>query len=244
MLSNGYKPASVNRELACLKYLYNLAIRWKQFFGQNPVSQVEFLEENNEISRILLPEEEARLLEVSSRYLRNIIIMALNTGMRKMEILSLKWEYVDLEGNMITLPQTNTKAKKTRRIPISWALRKALLEQKLMSGGSEFVFPSEESKNGHLSWLKHSFTTACRRAGIQGLRFHDLRHTAATRMIDLDVSVEKVSKILGHSDINLTMRRYAHPEDSLKDAVEKLANFTLTRSNFRSNENQNETNGL
>lgn len=234
MLNNGYKPASVNRELACLKYLYNLAIRWKKFFGPNPVSQVEFLEENNEISRILLPEEVVRLLEVSSPYLRNIIITALNTGMRKMEILSLKWEYIDLEANMITLPQTNTKAKKTRRIPISWALRKALLEQKLMSGGSEFVFPSEYSKNGHLSWLKRSFTTACKRAGIEGLRFHDLMHTAATRMIESDISVEKVSKILGHSDINLTMRRYAHPEDSLKDAVEKLANFTLNRSQNRS----------
>jgi integrase len=106
-----------------------------------------------------------------------------------------------------------------------------------MSGGSEFVFPSQHSKNGHLSWLKRSFATACRRAGIKGLRFHDLRHTAATRMIESGVNIVTVSNMLGHSDISLTVKRYSHPEDSLKDAVEKLANFTQDRSNFRSSEN-------
>ncbi len=99
------------------------------------------------------------------------------------------------------------------------------------------MFPSENSKNGHLFWLKRSFPTACKSAGIHGFRFHDLRHTAATRMIESGVSIVTVSKILGHSDITLTVKRYAHPEDSFKDAVEKLANLTQDRSNFRSNEN-------
>jgi len=72
--------------------------------------------------------------------------------------------------------------------------------------------------------VKRSFMSACKKAGIQGLRFHDLRHTAATRMIENGANIVAVSKILGHSDIKITMR-YAHPEDSLKDAVEKLANL-------------------
>ena len=103
-----------------------------------------------------------------------------------------------------------------------------------MSDGSEFVLRSEDSKNGHISWLKRSFTIACKCAGIQGFRFQDRRRTVATPIIDSDVSIEKVSKILGHSDINLAMKRYTHPEDSLKDAFEKLANFTLNRSQNRS----------
>jgi len=82
MLDNGYKPASVNRELSCLKYLFNLAKRWKKFYGENPVSQVEYLDEGEGITRILNHEEQALLLEQSPNYLKNIIITALNTGMR------------------------------------------------------------------------------------------------------------------------------------------------------------------
>jgi integrase len=168
--------------------------------------------------------------------LRNIITVALNTGMRKMEILSLKWDRIDFENNVITLPQTNTKSKKMRRIPISSTLRKTLLEQKLMSGGSEFVFPSAGSKNGHLSWLRRSFTTACRRASIQGLRFHDLRHIAATRLVEAGIPLHAVAKLLGHSTVKIT-ERYSHPEGSIQEAVEILANFTQGRSNFCSSEN-------
>jgi len=223
MLNNGYKPASVNRELACLKYLYNLAIRRKCFFSTNPVSEVEYLDEGEGITRILTHEEEKRLISNSPPLLASIIFIALNTAMRKMEILSLKWDYIDLEKNFITLPQTNTKAKKTRVVPINSIIRTILLELKLKSQGSLFVFPSADSINGHVSWIKHSFGSSCKRAKIQNLRFHDLRHTCATRMIEAGADIVSVSKILGHSDINLTVKRYLHPEDSLKFAVEKLA---------------------
>ncbi|NIP31674.1 MAG: tyrosine-type recombinase/integrase [Candidatus Dadabacteria bacterium] len=73
--------------------------------------------------------------------------------------------------------------------------------------------------------LKQSFTKAYRRANIKGFRFHDLRHTAATRMTESGASIVAVSKILGHADLKTTMR-YAHPDDSLRDAVEKLTKPT------------------
>lgn len=224
MLNNDYKPASVNRELACLKYLYNLAIRRKRFFSTNPVSEVEYLDEGEGITRILTHAEEERLISNSPPLLASIIFIALNTAMRKMEILSLKWDYIDLEKNFITLPQTNTKAKKTRVVPINSIVRTVLLELKLKTQGSLYVFPSEGSSNGHVSWIKHSFGSSCKRAKIENLRFHDLRHTSATRMLEAGADIVSVSKILGHSDINLTVKRYIHPEEALKNAVEKLAN--------------------
>ncbi len=225
MLNNGYKPASVNRELACLKYLYNLAIRRKRFFSANPVSEVEYLDEGEGITRILTHAEEEQLISNSPPLLASIIFIALNTAMRKMEILSLKWDYIDLEKNFITLPQTNTKAKKTRVIPINSLVRTVFLELKIKSDGSSYVFPSE-SKNGHISWITHSFGSSCKRAKIENLRFHDLRHTCATRMLEAGADIVSVSKILGHSDINLTIKRYIHLEESLKSAVERLANFS------------------
>ncbi|MDA2918399.1 site-specific integrase [Desulfobacterota bacterium AH_259_B03_O07] len=217
------KPSTVNRELACLNHLLNLAKRQKRFFGENPVSISKLLPENNKTERILRTDEEKRLLDTSSIHLKPIIITALNTGMRKGEILTLKWSNVDLENKIINLEHTNTKSKKSRRIPINNELRKLLLELKLKSGGSDYVFLSSNGSpyKRHDS-LKKVFRDACKRADITGLRFHDLRHTVATRMIESNANIVAVKEILGHSDLKTTMR-YAHPNDSLKDAVEKLA---------------------
>ena len=227
------KPATVNRELACLSHLFNYAKRQKLFFGENPVSISKLLPEHNIIDRILTAEEEERLLELSSPELRAIIICALNTGMRKGEILTLRWENIDHENDIITLEHTNTKSKKTRRIPINSTMRTLLREQKLKGGGSDHVFLSSKGTpyKRHDS-IKQAYVGVCKRANIIGLRFHDLRHTAATRMVEAGVSIVVVSKILGHADLKTTMR-YAHPEDSLKDAVENLANFNRNRPQNR-----------
>ena len=217
------KPATVNRELACLSHLFNLAKRQRAFWGENPVALSKLLPEHNQVERILTRNEEERLLASSPQYLKPILICALNTGMRKNEILTLKWTNVDLENNVITLEHTNTKSKKTRRIPINSTLRTLLLEQKLKSSGNDYVFLSSNGNpyKRHDS-LKQSFLRACRVAEIKGLRFHDLRHTAATRMIENGASIVAVSRILGHADLKTTMR-YAHPDDSLKEAVESLS---------------------
>lgn len=216
------QPATVNRELSVLRHLLNLAKRWKKFFSDNPVSESGLIPVNNQKERILTLEEEESLLASSNSHLRAILICALNTAMRKGEIITLKWFNVDLENNIITLEHTNTKNKKTRRIPINSKLRKLLLEQRLKSGGSEYVFLSEDgTPYKREDSLKQAFSGALRRAGIKGFRFHDLRHTAATRMIEHGASIVAVSRILGHADLKTTMR-YAHPEDSLKEAVESL----------------------
>ena len=107
-------------------------------------------------------------------------------------------------------------------IPVNIILRKLLLEQKLKSGCSEYVFLNSNGNpyKRHDS-LKQSYVRACKCAGINGLRFHDLRHTAATRMVEGGANIVAVSRILGHADLKTTMR-YAHLEDSLKEAVELL----------------------
>ena len=217
------KPATVNRELSTLRQIFNFARRWEKFFGENPVSISGLLPEENSEERILTLEEEERLLSCSNAFLRPIITTALQSGMRKTEILTLKWSNVDLENGIITIDQTNTKSKKTRRVPMSSTLKTLLREQKLKSGGSEYVFLSHagEAYKSHQS-LKGAFERACEKSGLVSFRFHDLRHTAATRMIERGASIVAVSKILGHCDIKMTMR-YSHPENSLKEAVELLS---------------------
>lgn len=216
------KPATVNRELSTLRQIFNLAKRWGMFYGENSVSISGLLPEENIKERILTNKEEEKLLSYSNEYLRPILITALHTGMRKTEILTLRWKNVDLDNRVITIDQTNTKSKKTRRIPVNSKLRTLLYGQKLKSGGSEYVFLSQNGTpyKFHDS-IKNAFNGACRRAGITGFRFHDLRHTAATRMVEAGASIVAVSKILGHSDIKITMR-YSHPESSLVEALESL----------------------
>jgi integrase len=218
------QPATVNRELSTLRQIYNLAKRWNQYYGENPVSISRLLPEENVKERILTAQEEEKLLSISNEYLKPIIITALHTGMRKTEILTLLWSNVDLSNGIITIDQTNTKSKKMRRVPINSVLKTLLYEQKLKTGSSEYVFLSQNGTPYKFHYcLNNAFRGACKKAGINGFRFHDLRHTAATRMVEAGASIVAVSKILGHSDIKMTMR-YSHPENSLVQALELLAN--------------------
>ena len=223
------KPATVNRELSTLRHLFNLAKRWKKFFGDNPVSVSGLLREDNLRKRVLLLDEEARFLECSAQHLRPIIMTALYTGLRKSEILSLVWKNVDFNNNIIIIPSFNNKSKKEKTVPLSSILRKLLLELKLKNSSvSEYVFLDDKESN--IKSIKTAFGNACRRADIKELVFHDLRHTAGTRMLESGVGIVEISEILGHSSIELTRRRYLHPNKSLRDAVEKLANFNQDRS--------------
>jgi len=216
-------PATVNRELEVLRHLFNLADRWDRFFGKNPVSRAGLLPMNNKKERILTIDEEKKLLAACDPYLRNIIVAALYTGMRKGEIISLKWDNVDLESKLIIIDQTNSKSKKTRRIPVNSIMKRLLLELKLKSADNDYVFQSSK-RTPYLRQdsLNRAFMLALKKANIDGLRFHDLRHTAATRMIELGASIVAVKEILGHSSLDMTMR-YAHPNESLRTALEGLS---------------------
>lgn len=154
-------------------------------------------------------------------YLKHIIKFALNTGMRKEEILSLTWKCINLENNKITL--LDTKNGKKRFIPIN-SIVKNILEKAFINKVCDYVFANQFTKNRY-SDLKRSFVSLCKQAKIENFRFHDLRHTSAARMVGAGVPITMVKDILGHSDIHTTMR-YAHAitEQSL-EAIETLSNY-------------------
>ena len=234
------KPGTVKRELEIIRRLFNLAKRDKKCFGDNPVTESGMVRVENQVMRILSYEEEEKLLKHSPAHLKPIIMTALNTGMRKGELLTLTWDAVDFHNNIITIHAQHSKSRKTKKIPINSPLRKALLEQKLVTQGSGYVFLTP---NGgpykHQNCLKRAFHTACKNAGTKGLRFHDLRHTAATRMVESGANIVAVSRILGHADLKTTMR-YVHPDDSLREAVENLGNFNTNRPENRTSEKTEE----
>lgn len=215
--------ASVNRELACLSRIFSLAIR-DCVTSINPCLQVRKLRENNQRTRYLTEAEEVELLKHCTgerEHLRPLILIAIHTGMRRGEILSLRWSQIDFARGVIHL--IKTKSGKSRDVPINRKVREELLMLQRKSS-SEVLFPHPRTGKP-IKEVKHGFDKACRAAGITDFHFHDLRHTAATRLADGAADAFTIAAILGHSDLRMTAR-YTHALDSRKrEAVERLADF-------------------
>jgi integrase len=211
-------PASVNRELACLKYMYTKAIEWG-YVKVNPAKQVKLLKEPPGRLRYLKPEEVDALLKACASHIHPIVVMALNTGMRKSEILNLRWQEVDLGNRKITV--ANTKNNEKRVIPINQTLYKELSTLQ-RNPDSNYVFLG---KNGlPVGDIKKGFLGALKRAGIVDFRFHDLRHTFGSQMIMQGVDIRTVQQIMGHKTIKMTMR-YSHlSPEYVEEAMMRLDN--------------------
>ncbi|HYP29986.1 MAG TPA: site-specific integrase [Blastocatellia bacterium] len=154
-----------------------------------------------------------------------MILLALNTGMRRGEILSLRWAQVDFGRGQIHL--TRTESGRERSIPINQAVRDLLFNLEHHCSG--FVFASERTGRA-LTHCKRGFATPCRMAGIEDLPFHDLRHTAATRMAEMGAEPSTIKEILGHSDLRMT-DRYTHAVERRKvEALERIACYSKEQS--------------
>jgi len=211
-------PATVNREISFLKTMFNKALEWGRL-ELSPLKNVKKFKEDNGRERILTNEETKRLVEAANDHLKPILIIALNTGMRRGEILSLKWENIKLSKRCIYIE--DSKAGKSRSIPMNGLVIEAM---SIIPQNSEYVFYNPITK-GPIQDVKTAFKSVCKNVKIKGLRFHDLRHTFATNLIISGVDLVTVSKILGHSSIQMTMR-YVNPNsETMKQAVNKLAEF-------------------
>jgi integrase len=171
-------PASVNRELEVLSRIFTLAIE-QDVIEANPCRKVKKLLMDNVRTRYLSVEEEEKLmLALVGRlaHLRPIIIVVIDTGLRRRELLSLEKEQVDLD----VINVKRTKSGKGRTVPMTPRVHETL---KILceDGDSKYVFPNAETGKA-ITDVKHSFTSAVSDAGIEGFTFHDLRHTLGTRL--------------------------------------------------------------
>ncbi len=231
-LKEGMKVATVNRELACLKHIYSKALEWNKT-KENPVKKVKLFKENNARVRFLSKDEMEAFLtackESASPYLYNVVIMALNTGMRREEIFSLKWDDIDLERRIITIKQT--KNGETKRIPFNDEVLKLLREIPKIE--SPYLFPG---KNGmKLNNVSYAFNTARNKAGLTDFRLHDIRHTFASYLVMGGVDLMTVKELLGNKNIEMTMR-YSHLAPEHKkvalNTIGKIVKEAVENSNY------------
>jgi len=148
-----------------------------------------------------------------------IVLLVMNTGMRKGEILSLEWEQVDLLNRNLTVTSENSKSKKSRHIPLNGEAFETLSEILKSTKNKKFVFESEPGIP--FKDIKKGFSAILKDAEIEGFRFHDLRHHFASKLVMAGVDLNTVRELLGHSDLKMTLR-YAHLAPEHKAAAVNL----------------------
>jgi len=208
-------PATVNRELSGLRNMYNRAIEWEMAL-KNPVKGVKFFREDEGRLRFLEKEEIKRLYDACPDYLKPIVALAISTGMRKGEILGLKWLDVDFRRKIITI--LKTKGQRKREIPIGLGISRLLLRQRKYPD-SPYVFCREDGRP--IGSFRKAFDRALKNAEIEDFTFHDLRHTFASHLVMRGVDLKTVQEIMGHSSF-LTTLRYAHLAQSHKRKAMEL----------------------
>lgn len=183
---------TVNRDIECLRHLLYWAVD-EGLLAANPIARIRLERERRTKKPVLSLAEETLLLPAASPHLRNITIVALDTGMRRGEILHQRWEDVDFARQLLYVSHSKTPEGEAREIPLTERVFSLLSSQKKESG---LIFTLAGKP---IQSLKTGWKAAFRRAGIRYIRFHYLRHTFNTRLLELSVPREVCMALLGHT---------------------------------------------
>jgi integrase len=228
----GDSPCTINRELALMKHSFNLAVKEWEWIRENPLLKISMEKEPPPRDRWLTFEEEERLLSVCPLWVKEIVILAIETGCRKEEILSLEWTSIDLFKRVITLLGKKTGERKT--IPLTQKAFEVLKEKekirlKVRSIREDLVFSHPVGQKVNIGTLRSAFERALKKAKIDGFRFHDLRHTFASRLAQMGVDPYAIQKLMGHKTFATTQGYAHHYSESLKKAIGALDTFRIER---------------
>jgi len=221
---DGVSPRTINYELTLMGHAFNLALLEWEWVKDNPVRRVRKDRVNNFIERWLTPEEEKRLLRVSAPWLREIIIFAIHTGLRQSEIVDLKWSQIDLERRTMTIFEQKNRGIDT--LPLNETIIR-LLSERYRQCSSEFdhVFPSANKTRIDNMNLVRAFKRVTKKAEVHNFRFHDLRHTFATRLVQSGVGIYEVQKLGRWKSPSMVMRYAHHNTESLRASIEVMDRF-------------------
>ena len=213
--------SDTNHFLKRLRRLFAVAIE-QGWLTVNPFNRgTALITDSFEVhrTRILSPEEESRLMTACERWRKHlvpIIIFAIETGCRRGEIKSVRWSDVNFDRRFITIESANTKTLRSRMVPMSARLVETLAQLRDVS------MPYENSFIFGPSDFKKAFNAACSAADLNDLHFHDLRHTAITRMLEKGISPPLVMKVSGHTQHKTFLRYVNQSENSVYEIALRL----------------------
>jgi integrase len=207
-------PATVNREITCLKVIFNKAVKNGKA-EKNPVHGVKPLKENNIRDRVLSSGEYDRLLAHCPAHLKPIVKVAYLTAMRQGEIINLTWGQVDLKEGFICLRPEDTKTDEGRLVPLEQELVEMFKAMpRGLPGVKVFTYQGKS-----VSCIKKSFVTACKRAGIESFCFHDLRHTAINNWRLAGHDYFRIMAATGHKTMEVFKRYNTVSREELRVLV-------------------------
>jgi integrase len=212
LIAEGLAPGTVNRHLATLRSALNLALRWQLFEGRNPAASPGMLTEQHRDRFLSATETQAlvRALDLEpSQDAASALALLILTGARKQEALRARWDLVDLERGVLTVPIS--KSGRPRHVPLSPAAVAVLQGQAARRvPGNPYVFPSRIIEGAPLEGLRKPWDRAKRAAGLAAdLRIHDLRHSLASALANAGTPLYEIGALLGHRQLSTTTR-YAH----------------------------------
>jgi integrase len=232
--SESASPCTINRELALMKHAFNLAVREWEWITENPVIRVSMEKEPPSRDRWLTYEEEEALLSASPQWLKEIITFAVETGCRREEILSLTWKDVDIFKKVVIIFAKKTGDRRTIPLTAKAFDVLKLKEKARTKRGSikreDFVFPHPGRQRVNFHTLRWAFEKAIEKAQIEDFRFHDLRHTFASRLAQQGVDPYTIQKLMGHKTFTTTQRYAHHYSESLRSGIKALEDYRLERS--------------
>jgi integrase len=228
-----YRPATVNRMVALMKRVFNLAIR-EDMVLKNPCWKVTMLKEDNKRDRILSGEEFKRALSELPDYLRPIVSLGYYTGMRRGEILNLIWKKVNMQEGYLDLEPEDTKNSEPRRIyfdQVLWDIFRRAGKVRSLKHDYVFTYRGKPIKE-----FREGFNRALKRVGIENFHFHDLRHTFNTNMRKAGVDATVIMKLTGHKTLSMFTRYNTVDQDDAVDAMKRLNLFLSAQKSSESSD--------
>ena len=214
-------PKTINNELILMGHAFSLAAKEWEWVRDNPVRNVSKEKVNNQIERWLTFEEEKELVEASPKWLQEIITFAVETGLRLGEILNLQWTHVDLFRRTLTILEQ--KNKDTDTLPLNkTALEVLKARAKVRHIRSNYVFLNKVGRKIDQRNVTRAFHGALKKSRIVPCRFHDLRHSFATRLVQAGKDIYTIQKLGRWKSLSMVTRYAHHYPESLRSGIEAL----------------------
>jgi integrase len=219
------KDATINRDLSVLRHILYWAVD-EQLLAHNPLTRLKMARERRTRRQVVSVAEEVLLLGAAKDHLYAMILIALDTGMRRGEITAQRWEDIDFSQKLLYVTRSKTPEGESREIPLTERLSGFLVEHRKPEG---LVI---EFHGGPVRIVKRTWSTALKNAGIRHLRFHDLRHTFNTRLMEAGVLQEIRMALMGHSTGSSIHSLYTHIElPTKREAIRKLDQWVNDQRN-------------
>jgi integrase len=216
--------ATINRDLSVLRHILYWAVD-QGILAANPMTRLRLARERRVRRPVMTVREELLLLSAAAPHLKRIIIAALDTGMRRGEILHQLWEHVDLERLVLSVSRSKTPEGEAREIPLTKRLADLLTSDQRITG-EVFTYKDQPI----ITSIKTAWRCALKNSGLRRFRFHDLRHTYNTRLMEASVLQEVRMALMGHQNRDKVHATYTHVELPLKRAaIAKLEAWVQTQ---------------